>query len=109
MEAEVTDSARVDVLRGMNKALHDELDSEIERGDRMAELLSGWAGKLLRKGKFFLCVAEDEPYFLDVFRMIRKREQEIGCWTEEDDKTYHAACDPLVWHAYCREVHDSGR
>jgi hypothetical protein len=35
-------------------------------------LLSGRAGKLLKKGKFFLVVAEDEPYFRQVIEMIRE-------------------------------------
>lgn len=51
-------------------------------------LLSGRAGKLLKKGKFFLVVAEDEPYFNAVYRMIREREIEMGRWTEEDEEQF---------------------
>lgn len=52
-------------------------------------LLSGRAGKLLKKGKFFLVVAEDEPYFKQVYQMIRNREIEIGRWTEEDEEHFN--------------------
>jgi len=46
------------------------------------------AMKLLRKRKNFLVIAEDEPYFLDVYREIRKHEKESGRWTEDDEKYY---------------------
>jgi len=46
------------------------------------------AMKLMRKRKNFLVIAEDEPYFLDVYREIRKHEQKSGRWTEEDEIYY---------------------
>ena len=57
-------------------------------------LLSGRAGKLLKKGKFFLVVADDEPYFIEVFEMIRDQEIEIGRWTEEDQEIFEGR--PIV-------------
>lgn len=57
-------------------------------------LLSGRAGKLLKEGKFFLVVAEDEPYFKKVYEMIRDHEIEIGRWTEEDQEMFEGK--PIV-------------
>lgn len=57
-------------------------------------LLSGRAGKLLKKEKFFLVVAEDEPYFKKVYEMIRENEIKIGRWTEEDQENFEGR--PIV-------------
>lgn len=54
-------------------------------------LLDCRAGKLLRKGKNFLVVACDEPYYMRVYHMIRNREIEIGRWTEEDEQEFAKA------------------
>jgi len=40
------------------------------------------AGKLLRKGKPFIIVAIDEPYYPEVYRLIRQSETKKGTWTE---------------------------
>jgi predicted amidophosphoribosyltransferase len=44
--------------------------------------------KLMDKGKYFVVVAFDEPYFLKVYSMIRDQEKKIGRWNEEDEKVY---------------------
>ena len=44
--------------------------------------------KLMDKGKYFVVVAFDEPYFLSVYSMIREQEIKIGRWNEEDEKVY---------------------
>ena len=44
--------------------------------------------KLMDKGKYFVVVAFDEPYFLKVYSMIREQEKKIGRWNEEDEKVY---------------------
>jgi len=59
------------------------------------ELLSGRAGKLLKKGKFFLVVACDEPYFNEVYDMIRANGIKIGRWTEEDEEQYEGR--PIIY------------
>jgi len=62
--------------------------NDTEKLKHYERLLSGRAGKLLKKGKFFLVVAEDEPYFKQVYDLIRNREKEIGRWTNEDEEQY---------------------
>ena len=56
-------------------------DADIESlTARLAEaetLLDSRAGKLLRKGKTFIVVAVDEPYFSFVYDLIRKQEQTL--------------------------------
>lgn len=56
-----------------------------------AELLNCRAGKLLRKGKRFVVVAVDEPYFTAVFMCIRAWEMAQGRWTDEDEQWYGEA------------------
>jgi hypothetical protein len=43
------------------------------------------AGKLLKKGRRFIVVAVDEPYFCDVFNRIKENEMNKGRWTGEDE------------------------
>ena len=50
------------------------------------ELLSGRAGKLLRKGKQFIVIADDEPYYLAAYDLICAHESRKGTWTDEDDE-----------------------
>lgn len=51
------------------------------------------AFKLLRKKKNFIVIADDEPYFIKAYDMIRKHEQEKGTWTAEDERLFKAAFD----------------
>ena len=44
--------------------------------------------KLLEKEKNFLVVAVDEPYYMQVYDLIRKHECETGRWSDEDEITY---------------------
>ena len=53
--------------------------------ERLRALLDCRAGKLLRKGKFFLVVANDEPYFTHVYTLIRDNEKRHGRWTDADE------------------------
>lgn len=46
------------------------------------------AGKLLLKEKPFIVVAIDEPYFPQVYRLIRKHEKRKGTWTENCEKCF---------------------
>lgn len=49
------------------------------------------AAKLMRKKKNFLVVAEDEPYFMDVYNLIRNQEIANHTWTSADEHNYDAA------------------
>ena len=69
-----------DAMKRLNKRL-----TEAER------LLGSRAGKLLKKGKTFIVVAVDEPYFHGVFHTIRYNEQQKGTWTDEDELWYREA------------------
>lgn len=51
------------------------------------ELLDSRAGKLLKKRKFFLVVACDEPYFKMVYDQIKLEELLKGTWTKQDEET----------------------
>lgn len=46
------------------------------------------AAKLMAKRKNFVVVAEDEPYFMDVYRTIRAHEMKSGRWTDDDESRY---------------------
>lgn len=50
------------------------------------------AFKLMDKKKYFIVVACDEPYFMDVYSMIRDNEIKIGRWDVEDEKVYLEFC-----------------
>jgi hypothetical protein len=49
------------------------------------------AAKLMRKRKNFVVVAEDEPYFIAVYDLIREHELARGNWDEADETLYRAA------------------
>lgn len=49
------------------------------------------AMKLLRKHKNFLVVAEDEPYYMEVYDLIRANEEEKDTWSEADEHFYQNA------------------
>ena len=61
---------------------------EIEKAEKRLRDLYPRVFKLMDKGKYFVVVAFDEPYFLKVYAMIREQEMKIGRWTEEDEKVY---------------------
>lgn len=49
------------------------------------------AANLMLKRKPFVVVACDEPYYMQVYSLIREHEKEIGRWSEEDERNYQAA------------------
>jgi len=49
------------------------------------------AVKLLRKRKNFVVVAEDEPYLVQIYDIIREHEKESGRWTADDETYYQQA------------------
>jgi hypothetical protein len=46
------------------------------------------AVKLLRKRKGFIVIAEDEPYYMTAYNMIRNDQQAKGEWIEIDEQNY---------------------
>jgi Lar family restriction alleviation protein len=101
-----------DVLMAWNtRPIEDELRAENERlqklanyyeehygdsvrtGGALADTLSFHprAAKLMSKRKNFVVVAEDEPYYLRVYAMIRGNEIPEGRWSEEDERLFQAA------------------
>ena len=62
------------------------IDNEYEVMDMAKFHPRAW--KLLKKRKPFLVVANDEPYYLTVYQMIKEHELEIGRWTDEDERLY---------------------
>lgn len=49
------------------------------------------AMKLISKGKPFIVIAEDEPYYIDAYKMIREREIAIGRWNNVDEALFQKA------------------
>ena len=49
------------------------------------------AANLMMKRKPFVVVACDEPYYMQVYSLIREHEMKIGCWSKEDERNYQAA------------------
>jgi hypothetical protein len=54
------------------------------------------AMKLMTKQKSFLVVANDEPYYWEVYNMIRDHEMEKGTWVGEDERAYRNAAQQSV-------------
>lgn len=50
------------------------------------------AAKLMIKRKQFIVIANDEPYYLVAYLMIRENEKARGTWNDEDERVYQAAC-----------------
>ena len=48
------------------------------------------AGKLLIDKKSFIVVANDEPYFQEVYELIRENERIKGTWTSACEDAYNA-------------------
>lgn len=51
------------------------------------------AVKLIQKRKGFIVIAEDEPYFLVAYGMIRQHEQSKRTWSAEDERIYQNTLD----------------
>ncbi len=51
------------------------------------------AAKLMRKKKNFLVIAEDEPYFMFAYNIIKGHEMAKDTWTEEDERNFQLLGD----------------
>lgn len=49
------------------------------------------AWKLMQKGKPFIVIAHDEPYFAQVYATIRQHETDAGRWSADDEVAYQKA------------------
>lgn len=49
------------------------------------------AAKLMIEGTPFIVISNKEPYYLQVYGMIRMHEMEKGTWTDRDEEIYLAA------------------
>ena len=57
------------------------------------------ANKLIRKRKAFLVVAIDEPYYTQVYNIIRIEESRKGTWTVDDQRRYDMMMEEkMLWH-----------
>jgi len=66
------------------------------------------ATKLAAKGKTFIVIAIDEPYFKNAFDMIREREISIERWTDEDQAWYlEKIGETGEWQELQAQPHDS--
>ncbi len=66
--------------------------------------------KVLASGKAFLIVTETEPYYLDVYRMIRHQEQTQGTWTGSDEQGYVEALEDRIKELdSCLRRNDDGK
>jgi hypothetical protein len=66
-----------------------------EREEKLARyemlLESTRAGGLLLKGQKFVAVAMDEPYYAQVYRLIRLHAKQRGKWTSECESEFQTA------------------
>jgi hypothetical protein len=74
-------------LTAANTRLERERDYEQNYVRKMVEFHPR-ATKLIRKGKPFLVIAIDEPYFKTAYDLIREHEKIKGTWTNEDEMGY---------------------
>jgi hypothetical protein len=95
-------------LKGVIHGLRDETVKLREGGDECWSLLKTRAGKLLLKGKPFIVVAIDEPYYAHVYRLIRKHETHKGTWTEEDEVEYRVRTSEWVQKEAINERESEG-
>lgn len=63
----------------------EELEAVLDRHPR--------AAKLMLKGKPFIVIAEDEPYFLFAYGLIRDNERKAGRWDNDDENAYLDAAE----------------
>ena len=81
-----------DVLLARTSELTAERDSLRE----VVEKLHPRVFRLIEKGREFLVVGIHEPYYRQVYDLIRSREQDTKTWTEGDEECYARAV--IKWH-----------
>lgn len=63
-------------------------DTPCHCGPEDCEYRNRRANKLLESGICFITIAEGEPYFNQLYKLIRKGEKKKGKWTQEDERKY---------------------
>jgi len=75
--------------------LHHDIENELHKQLEAAKEFHPRAWKLMQKQKQFVVVAEDEPYYLEVYATIRKHELEIKRWSSQDEIIYQAEIERI--------------
>lgn len=87
-----------DEIVGLFDVVRDELQSRAETAEATLQAATDFhprAMKLIRKRKSFLVVANDEPYYRQVYDLIRDHEILAGTWTTSDQRHYENALAAL--------------
>lgn len=71
-----------------------ELSAALDEIERLREAHPR-AYKLMAKGKPFIVIAVDEPYFSEAYDLIREHEIQKGAWTDEDQRLYEDTTNTL--------------
>lgn len=90
----ISSSPRPD-SKGIIIVIRDKFRDNHRRIAELEPLLDCRVGKLLLSNRFFVVVADEEPYFNQVYDMIRKHEIAKGEWTKEDQQLYDAHIQPI--------------
>lgn len=77
--------------RKLNKQKAEQEREERRHYLEMESLLNCRAGKLIKKGKMFIVVAVDEPYFPLVYKIIRQHEKRKHGWTAICEENFQLA------------------
>ena len=76
------------------EALIDQAEADIWHHEGIENIYAEFEGfhpramKLLHKKKNFLVTAEDEPYFMEVYSIIRYHELQKKTWSDDDERRY---------------------
>lgn len=87
---------KMDKMDGMDKPGVESQKEAYENPMFLEMALNPRLNKVLASGKEFLIVTETEPYYLDVYRMIRHQEQTQGTWTRHDEQGYVEALEDRI-------------
>jgi len=64
--------------------------------DEQDELLNTNVGELLKQNRLFVYVADDAPFFEEIFSLVRDYSIQLHAWTHDDEarfRTFHDATD----------------
>lgn len=101
---------KMDGMDGMDKPGVERLKEPYEKPLFLEMALNPRLNKVLASGKAFLIVTETEPYYLDVYRMIRHQEQTQGTWTGSDEQGYVEALEDRIKELdSCLRRNDDGK
>lgn len=100
----------MDKMEGMDKPGAERPKEPYEKPMFLEMALNPRLQKVLASGKEFLVVTETEPYYLEVYRMIRHQEQTQGTWTRHDEQGYVEALEDRIKELdSCLRRNDDGK